>query len=58
MAKIRAKLSPVRLVLALLALVMIAVSWRQVLAASSGLVVRQVDQAGVPLQPARSALPV
>ena len=50
MAKIRAKLSPVRLVLALLALVMIAVSWRQVLAASSGLVVRQVDQAGVPLR--------
>jgi len=44
------RLSPGRLALLALALVLIALSWQQVLAASSGLVVRQVDQAGVPLR--------
>ena len=50
MVNLRAKLSPLRLIVLIVALVVMAVSWWQVGQASSGLVVRHVDQDGLPLR--------
>ncbi|MBK8988917.1 MAG: alpha/beta hydrolase [Chloroflexi bacterium] len=50
MANKRARLSPLRMILLFVALVLIVVSWWQVGQAAAGLVVRHVDQDGLPLR--------